>query len=241
MSDADKLLPALENVEDLSLNQTLLEHYTSLTEHHRTKLSVLGTTYLVLAQLMLLTPLKTVSDAISASDTYIFALMLGAIISLVLLGLLHHAANMAVIAGQRLNILRNIYWIRLPKTLQDPDEYTTWRLAFETRNRDTSSLSRPSLVFLVVLAVPIFGLTIWRYNTLVIGILPKEPSTYILLGAFYALQGALFFFYLQKIFRRALHFSRIRDAYKAVQSAKSRTECIDKLRGDFAPTTRTAG
>ncbi len=229
MSDSEKILPALEEVEDLSVNQALLQYYTDMTDHHRTKLSVLGGAYLILAQLLLLTPLKTITDAISGYERYIFASMVGAIISLLALGLFHHAANIAIIAAQRLNILRNIYWSKLPRESRVPDEYTKWRLVFETRNRDISSVSRPSGIFLLILVVPIFALTIIRYHAIVSQLLDREPWFYVLLGVFYAFEVALFVFYVIKIWRRTLHFYRIRDSYKIVQSAKSRTDCLQRL------------
>jgi len=229
MSDTEKLLPALEEVESLSVNQTLLEYYTSMTEHHRTKISVIGGAYLVLAQLLLLTPLTTIVDAIKNEDRYIFASMVGAIISLLALGLLHHAANLAIVAGQRLNILRNIYWSKLPKESKEPDEYTKWRLSFETKNRDITSVSRPSTVFLLLLVVPIFVLTIARYHNMVVEVLKGEVWFYVLLGVFYCLQFLLFGFFLMKIGRRSLHFYRVRDTYKVVQSAKSRKDCVERL------------
>lgn len=232
MSDTDKLSAAFEDVEALSVNSSLLEYYTNMTEHHRTKISVIGGAYLVLTQLMLITPQETIIQSIKQNNL-LFSGMLGLIMSLLFLGILHHAANIAIIATQRLNVLRNIYWAKLPKT-QVNDGYQSWKTAFEVKNRDNISVSRFSMGFAILILSPIFLLTIARYHFLVVGLLTgNQQEIYLVLGAFYAGQLFLFAPFAAIIWKRTFNFYRVRDSYKLVQSSKTRDECLEKLKELF--------
>lgn len=232
MSDTDKHSAACEEIDALSVNTALLEYYTSMTEHHRTKISVIGGAYLVLTQLMLITPQETIIQSIKENHL-LFAGMLGLIMSLLFLGILHHAANIAIIASQRLNILRNIYWTKLPIKPIDND-YQSWKTLFEVKNRDNISVSRFSMGFAIAILAPIFFLTIARYHFLVVGLLTENTQEiFMVLGAFYAGQVILFAPFAIIIGKRTFNFYRVRDSYKIVQSSKSRDECLQKLKESF--------
>jgi len=233
MSEAEKISAVFEGVEALSVNAALLEYYTSMTEHHRTKISVVGGAFLVLSQLMLITPQETIIQSIK-NDHLLFAGVLGLIMSLLFLGILHHAANIGIIATQRLNVLRNIYWTKLPSA-ETNDEYQTWKTTFEIKNRDSYSVSRLSMVFAVTILIPIFVLTIMRYHSLVVGMLPEGTNdVFLVLGMFYAAQLALFIPFFLLIGIRTRNFYKTRDSYKLVQNAKSRDNCLKNLKETFS-------
>jgi len=233
INSADKVSAAFEDVEALSVNISLLEYYTNMTEHHRTKISVVGGAYLVFSQLMLITPQETIISSIK-DDQLLFAAVIGLIMSLLFLGILHHAANIGIIATQRLNVLRNIYWVKLPKE-ETSDTYQTWKTSFEVKHRDIYSVSRPSMIFAVAILVPVFVLTIMRYHSLVVGILGQTSGNVMLfLGVFYMFQAMLFAPFLILIGIRTRNFYKTRDTYRVEQNAKSRGECLEKLKESFS-------
>ncbi|MDP1572980.1 MAG: hypothetical protein Q8M09_12260 [Pseudomonadota bacterium] len=233
MSDADKISAAFEGVEALSVNTSLLEYYTSMTEHHRTKISVIGGAYLVLSQLMLITPQEVVLASVK-DDQLLFAGVLGLIMSLLFLGILHHAANIGIISTQRLNVLRNIYWVKLPEE-ETENTYQVWKTNFEVKHRDIHSVSRLSMAFAVVILAPIFVLTIMRYHSIVVGVLAQTSSSvHLFLGVFYAFQLVLFVPFLRLIAIRTYNFYKTRDSYKIVQNAKSRKTCLGQLKEKFS-------
>lgn len=228
MSATDEnLATALDEVEFLAVDTALLEYYTSLTEHHRTKLSVIGAAYLTLSQLMLLTPMKSIEEAVG-NDKLLFIAMLGLIVTLLILGILHHAANIAMVATQRLNVLRNLYWIKLPHIQNHSDKYEQWRKSFEPTHRDSRSVSWLSLRFALAILVPIFLLTLYRFHIVATTWLTGNYE-WLVLGAIYTAQVAIAVFYLRIIHVRATNFYHVRNSYKIVQSAAAREECLSKL------------
>lgn len=219
---------AVEDVERITVNSPLLTYYTEMTAHHRTKLSVIGGAYLTLGQLMLLTPIESIKTQLT-THAETFVLKLGCIIALLTLGLCHHAANLAQVAGQRLNVLRNLYWFKLPDTEDKVIGYEAWRQKFEVNNRDSTSVSQPSLLVAFVVLVPVFFIVQVLFYGLTKDWLTKTNNIYVVtLGAFFLTQFVMIGWYSYITWLRYGNFRSIRGSYKRVQSAKSKISFLQE-------------
>jgi hypothetical protein len=219
----------VDDVERITIDSTLLTYYTEMTGHHRTKITAISGAYLALAQLLLLTPIDIVSTQIKAHAD-LFVLMIGCVIGLLTLGLWHHAANLAQVAGQRLNILRNLYWFKLPANEIELSAYESWRVKFETESRDSTSVSKPSLVLGLIMLIPAIAIThiiFWRISEHWI---TRDTLFAAAMGVFLFVQGVVSIYYAYITAIRYGNFRKIRDTYKKIQNSPSRDRFLQNCK-----------
>ena len=208
----------------LEINGYLLEYYTNLTQHHRTKISLLGGIYLSVSQILLLTSIDTIKTSV-ATDEIVLIGGIGALITLLFVGILHHIGSLSIIATQRLNVLRTLYFELLPENNDEEDhEYVVWSKEFNTSTRDSFSLSKCSAILASIILVPIFMLTLIRFYSVSVAIV-TENKIFLILGAFYFLQIIITVLYGYIIVQRTIGFYKSRKAFKQIQASVSKDEC----------------
>jgi hypothetical protein len=228
-NNADAVQLAVDDVERITIDSTLLTYYTEMTGHHRTKITAIAGAYLALAQLLLLTPVDIVSTQIK-THADLFVVMIGCVIGLLTLGLWHHAANLAQVAGQRLNILRNLYWFKLPAIEAELSEYEKWRIEFEAKSRDSTSVSKPSLILGLIMLIPAIAIThvlFWRISQ---QWLAKDSVFAAAMGVFLFIQASICLYYATITWKRYGCFRAIRTTYKAIQNTVSRQKFLEEFK-----------
>lgn len=224
MAEKGDVLPIRLDVD--GLNGHLLQYHTSMTEHHRGKLSVIAGAYLIVSQLMLTTKIADLKEGVGVNG-WVFLLILGSILSLLILGIFHHAVNIATVSSERLNVLRDVYYQRLPE--ERNDAYETWRRDFEVRWRHTFPISSISIVIALLLVLVIFVSTIIRFIGLA-GIWLSDSYEWLAIGIFIATQLGIAATYSWFIVTRAKSFYRARASLQIILKSASRPEVALELK-----------
>lgn len=223
----------LSAAAESDMTPSLLEHYTSLAQHHREKLSFLAGTYLVLGQILILTPraaFDLFKDNLLAPDQFvpdivIFGAAAAGLFTMITIGILHHLCNLIAYATLRLDYERRCL---IAEARRHPPE--AWEVRLAARLRSRLSLSKVSAALAIVCAGAIWGAIALRINYLVRHLGGDTGTAAMLVGAFLIVQIAIVAGYAAVVLRRARLFYHARDLLKCIETDAPRMELVSCLR-----------
>jgi hypothetical protein len=208
------------------MKETMLEHYTSLAQHHREKLSFLAGVYLTLGQLLVFSPNATLSalrenllgQHQSVPDIILLGGSLCSLFSLLTVGVLHHLCNVIIYATLRLHYERKCL-------IKDHCNIKTeWERRLETHLRTSFSLSRISALIASLLAGVMWMLIVCRIAYIIKYLFGDTSQVNMFVGGFVLLQFALVIGYASLVITRGRRFYIARSFLKCVERSQGAKE-----------------
>lgn len=213
------------------MKPSLLEHYTSLAQHHREKLSVLASVYLTLGQVLIFTPMATFEqikpNSLSPNqlvpDVAIFGSSAAALFTIITVGIFHHLCNLVAYATLRLDYERRC----LVEAMKKP--HAEWEEKLDAHLRARFSLSKVSGVIGIVCAGVIWGAICLRINYIVRHLYNDSNIANMFVGAFLVLQVLIALGYGAVVIMRARLFYQARDILKCIETDVPADRLVSRL------------
>jgi len=222
-----------EVIDITGIHTNLLTYYSTLTQHHKSKLGFIATIYLTLTQLFIFTPKETINENLLSTNKYIFGMSWSILLTLLILGILHHIVSLAIVATRRLNILKDELYRLLPDNERNNDSYENFSKQKDIDTIDGFSASKWSSFISLALIVGLFILTFVHSFYIAKTVFENDLYGTMFIGMVFVVQLGLIIFYGSHIITRRTKFYEIRDVLKIVQRSKSKIDCKNKIKDKY--------
>ena len=222
----------VDAIDKSVIHTNLLTYYNMLSQHHKNKLGFIATVYLTITQLMLNTPTETLKTNVEQENIVFVGMGLAILTTLLMLGILHHIVSLAIVATQRLNILKDEIYRLLPE--EDLQEhFDKYSRESDIETIDDFSASKVSSLIALFLIGLIFILTFGYSFIVASNLFEKNALANMIIGMVALCQVVLIIYYGKYIISRRAKFYEVRNLLKIVQQSKSKKDCCNKLKLDL--------